>query len=271
MWRLTREIRLIIGASASDEASSGDGWSGRPGFENLGDRLVLIRATLAGSPDAATDYVRNIQEVDRAVYRIARPLLVQAIAQQRPGHELPRVIFQALRDAWPGATLDRLSVHPTPFVSFEARRREIPMVRFSHQFEFSAAHRLHNPHLDDQANVHAFGKCNNLHGHGHNYELEVMLLGEPNESGVVIDPERLRRIVQQRVVDPMDHKFLNLEVPQFAQLNPSVENIARVIFELLVDATDAETRPRARLASVTVWETPKTWCEYIAPDLADQA
>lgn len=133
------------------------------------------------------------------------------------------------------------------------------MVRLSQKFEFSATHRLHNPALTDEANRDTFGKCNNPHGHGHNYEVEVTLTGEPDARGVLMDVPTFERVVASAVIDRFDHRNLNVEVPEFAEVIPSVENIAQVAYRLLkprfVDG-------RAKLASVTVWETPKTSCEY---------
>ena len=135
------------------------------------------------------------------------------------------------------------------------------MVRLSQKFEFSASHRLHNPKLSDAENRAAFGKCSNPHGHGHNYELQVTLLGQPDHNGIIVEVPAFERAVNEAVVQRLDHKNLNVEVPEFAsnQLNPSVENIAMVIYRLLKPKLDSS---RAKLASVTVWETPKTWCEY---------
>jgi 6-pyruvoyltetrahydropterin/6-carboxytetrahydropterin synthase len=133
------------------------------------------------------------------------------------------------------------------------------MVRLSQKFEFSASHRLHNPSLSDDDNRRTFGKCNNPHGHGHNYELQVTLRGTPDDRGVLIYIPAFERVVAETVIDRFDHKNLNLELAEFRDLIPSVENIARVIYRLLKPKFDAQ---RATLASVTVWETPKTWCEY---------
>ena len=133
------------------------------------------------------------------------------------------------------------------------------MIRLSQKFEFSAAHRLHNPALSDEQNRATFGKCNNPHGHGHNYELQFTLVGEPTDRGVLVDVPAFERIVSETVIDRFDHRHLNTELPEFRELIPSVENIAMVIYQLLRPAFERE---RARLASVTVWETPKTWCEY---------
>ena len=133
------------------------------------------------------------------------------------------------------------------------------MVRLSQKFEFSATHRLHNPALTDDANRSTFGKCNNPHGHGHNYEVQVTLAGEPDASGLLVEVPRFERTVAEAVIDRFDHKNLNVELPEFREAIPSVENIARVIYRLLKPRFG---EARGKLASVTVWETPKTWCEY---------
>jgi 6-pyruvoyltetrahydropterin/6-carboxytetrahydropterin synthase len=133
------------------------------------------------------------------------------------------------------------------------------MTRLSQKFEFSASHRLHNPSLNDEENRKCFGKCNHLSGHGHNYELQVTLRGKTNDSGLLVDVPAFERIVQEHAVEKLDHRNLNIDVPEFSKLNPTVENIAMIIYRMLRDRFSAIG---TELASVTVWETPKTWCEY---------
>ena len=135
------------------------------------------------------------------------------------------------------------------------------MVRVSQKFEFSATHRLHNTSLSDDENCRTYGKCNNPHGHGHNYEVQVTLAGRPDGNGLLVDVPRFERLVREAVIDRLDHKNLNVEVPEFrdAKLIPSVENIAMVIYRMLKPKF---VEANAKLAAVTVWETPKTWCEY---------
>jgi 6-pyruvoyltetrahydropterin/6-carboxytetrahydropterin synthase len=133
------------------------------------------------------------------------------------------------------------------------------MVRLSQKFEFSATHRLHNPALSDDENCRTYGKCNNPHGHGHNYEVQVTLAGTPGKTGLLVDVPAFERIVATTVIDRFDHKNLNVELAEFRDVIPSVENIASTIFKLLKPPF---TDMGAKLASVTVWETPKTWCEY---------
>jgi 6-pyruvoyltetrahydropterin/6-carboxytetrahydropterin synthase len=164
-----------------------------------------------------------------------------------------------LRDAWLGAQLVELRLLFSPYLSVECLASEHPMVRLSQTFEFCASHRLHNPALSDEENRRAFGKCNNPFGHGHNYQLKVTLRGEPNSNGVLIDVPSMEKIVSTSVIDRFDHKNLNAELPEFKNTIPSVENIAKVIYRILKPAF---AHADAKLASVTVWETAKTWCEY---------
>lgn len=133
------------------------------------------------------------------------------------------------------------------------------MIRLSQKFEFSAAHRLHNPNLSDEDNQRLFGKCNNAAWHGHNYELQVTLAAQPEHDGLLANLPGIEEIVARTVIDRFDHKNLNLQVPEFSDVIPTVENIARTIFRLLQPKLQSGSR---KLASVTVWETPKTWCEY---------
>ena len=125
---------------------------------------------------------------------------------------------------------------------------------------FNAAHRLHNPEWDEQTNQRVFGKCNNPHYHGHNYELEVKVTGVPDpQTGYVIDMKVLSDLIQEKIVDRFDHRNLNLDVPEFASLNPSAENIAIVIYQLLRPEIEARFDLMIRL-----YETPRNFVEYPA-------
>ena len=107
-------------------------------------------------------------------------------------------------------------------------------VAVSRKEHFNAAHRLFNPAWTDERNNEVFGKCNNLNFHGHNYELIVTLCGEPDpETGYVYDLKRLSNLIKALILKPFDHKNLNLDTPYFKNLNPTAENIALVIWQLL--------------------------------------
>ena len=99
---------------------------------------------------------------------------------------------------------------------------------------FNAAHRLFNPDWDDATNTNVFGKCALPNYHGHNYELEVKVVGEPDpETGYVIDLKKLSDLIEQYILGRFDHKNLNLDTEEFKNRNPTAENIAIVIYELL--------------------------------------
>ncbi len=108
------------------------------------------------------------------------------------------------------------------------------MVYLTRKIEFSASHVYHNPTLSAAENKRIFGKCNNPHGHGHNYTLEVTVAGEPDPvTGMVLDLKDLKEILEREVMQRMDHRHLNLEVPELQGQIPTCENIARVIWNLL--------------------------------------
>ena len=131
------------------------------------------------------------------------------------------------------------------------------MVSVTESFEFAAAHRLYCPSMSKEENRALFGKCANPNGHGHNYVFEVTVRGTPDATtGRIVDIQEMESIVKERIVDRFDHKHLNLDCPEFADLNPSVENIAMVIWNLLDGRLES-----ARLSKVRVWETPKTYAE----------
>jgi 6-pyruvoyltetrahydropterin/6-carboxytetrahydropterin synthase len=125
---------------------------------------------------------------------------------------------------------------------------------------FNAAHRLHNQQWSAEKNSEIFGKCNLPHYHGHNYELVVKVVGQPDpETGYVIDMKVLSDLVKEEVLEKFDHKNLNLDTEEFKDLNPTAENIAVVIFNLLRPKIDAALDLQIRL-----YETPRNFVEYPA-------
>ncbi len=123
---------------------------------------------------------------------------------------------------------------------------------------FNAAHRLFVEEWSDEKNDEVFGKCNNPRYHGHNYELEVGVTGEIDPTtGFLIDLKVLKDLIKEEVEDPFDHKNLNLEVPEFKNLNPTAENIAIVIWQRLRKRLD----PKFEI-SVKLYETPRNFVVY---------
>jgi 6-pyruvoyltetrahydropterin/6-carboxytetrahydropterin synthase len=125
---------------------------------------------------------------------------------------------------------------------------------------FNAAHRLYNPAWDDAKNFAVFGKCSYPHYHGHNYELIVKVTGIPNpETGYVMDMKLLSSLVKEHVMEQFDHKNLNLDTVFFRTINPTAENIARVIYDLLRAHIDPALDLQIRL-----YETERNFVEYPA-------
>lgn len=125
---------------------------------------------------------------------------------------------------------------------------------------FNAAHRLHNPAWDEEKNNRVFGKCNNPNFHGHNYELVVKITGEPSaDTGFVIDLTYLSNTIRENVLNKLDHQNLNLDVPEFANLNPTTENITVLIYNILRSKIDTALDLQVRL-----YETPRNFAEYPA-------
>lgn len=261
MFRLTREVRFAINHREEDASQAvTNAYAGYPSLTGLGHYFTLA-VTVAGDLSPDSSYLLNIKDIDQAVRRIAIPRIAEII-RRRPeefGAPLLLDLFSLLESAWKSATLEKLVLSLSPFLNLSVHSSERPMTRLSQKFEFAASHRLHNPALSDEKNRQTYGKCNNPHGHGHNYELEVTLTGNPTSSGLLSNIPAFEETVARTVIDRFDHKNLNVEVAEFAAVIPSVENIAKVIYGLLKPKLQSD---HSHLESVTVWETPKTWCEY---------
>lgn len=134
----------------------------------------------------------------------------------------------------------------------------MPRCRVTRRVHFNAAHRLNNPARTEAWNAATFGVCNNPNFHGHNYELDISVEGEVSpDSGYVLDLNTLKQVTEDRVLRHLDHKNLNLDVPWFADLNPTSENIAVVIWRELRGAV-----PDELALSVRLWETPRNYVDY---------
>ena len=132
------------------------------------------------------------------------------------------------------------------------------MVFLTRKAEFSASHYYHNPEFTPEENRRVFGKCNNPNGHGHNYTLEVTVRGQVDRrSGFVVDLKELKEIMNREVIEALDHRFLNKEVPEFAKTIPTTENLAISIWQRL--------KPKLTLAElhrIRVYETPDLFVDY---------
>jgi len=135
----------------------------------------------------------------------------------------------------------------------------MPRVKVTRRLHFSAAHRLFREEWDDARNREVFGLCSNPNWHGHNYELEVTVEGEVDPAtGFVLDLKALRDLVQERVIEDLDHRNLNLEVAWLAGTIPTAENVVVAIWRRLVELLPS----RVRLARLVLRETPRNSVEY---------
>lgn len=227
----------------------------------------------AGALEPDTSYVKDIKAIDRAVV-----LAVQHVI--RPGLAAPTSLC-ALRDAASqinrslGGQVRSVRWWVTPYHSFEMTPRagtpqsdERPAatsVLIRQRFDFSASHRLHNPAMSDAENVAKFGKCNNAAGHGHNYVVEPTVRVAVDDQGRAgFTHGDLTALTSSILIDRFDHKHLNVDTPEFREpggVLPTVENIARVFFELLSPHVSKRC-PEADLINLTVWETDRTSSTY---------
>ena len=216
-------------------------------------------------PDSETGYVIGIQEIDAAVRAGAGPLLA---AWLRGDSEPPSAALAAAelaratqRHVPPSIRLASLTWCPGPLASTTWTIDMPDHAIVAERFDFSASHRLHCPGRSDDENRRLFGKCNNPNGHGHNYRIEVAVRVPAGPGAEALPEDRLERVVRREVLERFDHRHLNSDCPEFASLNPSVENIAKVCHGLLEPALrEAGTE----LHRVTVWETEKTSATYPA-------
>ena len=150
---------------------------------------------------------------------------------------------------------------PALFARVLTAKASRAMIYLTRRAEFSASHFYHSPALSPEENKRLYGKCNNPHGHGHNYTLEVTVRGAVDDrSGMVVDLKQLKEVLHREVLDVFDHRFLNAEVPVFRHLIPTTENIAIEIWKML-----APKMAFCELHRVRLYETPDLYVDYFGP------
>lgn len=216
--------------------------------------------TCEGELGRDTGYLIDIKAIDRAARSTVVPALTR-VRIEHPTHD-PAALLAAcasqLADALP-VSLQKICWRLSPYFSLEYAMNDPGIVLMRQAFEFCAGHRLHNESLSPEENRRLFGKCNNMSGHGHNYKLEpeiVVNLSMPEERRLSMPI--LEEIVEKHVLARFDHRNLNTDTEEFADgkgLNPTVEHIAMVCYQLLVEPVKAGG---ATLQRVTVWESDRT-------------
>ena len=269
MIRLTRTVRFCINqdSSAGSWGAPDNSYAGYPSFRGLG-RFYELEVSCVGKIDGRTGYFTNIKTIDEAARAAAIPAIARACTQTpgSDGSSVLRGLLPALDAALDG-TVAEVTWRLTPYHSLQMNPKSPDSVLIRQSFDFAAAHRLHSPELSADENRRIFGKCNNPRGHGHNYRVEPCVEVRVGPDGSArFGLADLERLTSRTIVDRFDHKHLNEDTAEFAQgtgLMPSVENIARVCFELLGPTVKAAGNG-AVLRSVTVWETEKTSATFPA-------
>ena len=259
---LMREVRCFPEARRHDVLNSWSGSSSRDDHQVF----WVVRANVEGPVDEQTGFLCDIKKLDRLLRRVVIPGVRRSLGSTpwsiaAFGRGLATVMMGIDQAGLAPAVLSSLELSISPFLRLTVGRGEPHMLKVTRSFEFAAAHRLYRSDWSDEKNLEVFGKCSNPGGHGHNYVLEVTVGGTVDEhTGTIDSPQHVERVVHERVIEPFDHRNLNVECDEFKALIPSVENIARVIWSRLEGAFD-----RGALQAVRVWETPKTYAEFTGP------
>ena len=247
-----------------------------PGETGRGHDYV-VEMTVGGDIDPRTGMVINIKEVDallkaQVVGPLGGTLLDEDVPEFRDAPPTPenlvRWIWERCQAALPPpGRLARVTLWPRPTLRAELsalfNSEGIPMLTTTRTYDFSASHRLHSEALTAGENAEIFGKCNWENGHGHNYEVEITLAGEPDPAtGQLWDATLLDRVVEEEVLTPYDHRHLNYDTADFQRLNPTSENLTRVIWDNLSRRLSGEALGGARLHRVAVRETARNFFEY---------
>ena len=216
--------------------------------------------------------VLNLSDVKQVIKReVTQPLDFSHLnegwpefSQTLPTTEnLARVIWQRLAPHLPLVNI-QLFEHPQLWADYEGKGMEAYLTVGTH---FSAAHRLALNSLTYEENCEIYGKCARPNGHGHNYHLEVTVKGEIDpRTGMLVDLVALEKVLEDMVVEPLDHTFLNKDIPYFAEVVPTAENIAVYIASILKEPI---INLGAELHKVKLIESPNNSCEIYAADLAE--
>jgi 6-pyruvoyltetrahydropterin/6-carboxytetrahydropterin synthase len=241
MLILRRSVRFAINTRTNgpDPAPSAtNGYAGIPVMKGLA-RFYEVNVSCAGEVAPGSGYLVNIKDVDRAVRGVVIPGLELACEGEQDPAALLASFLPPLDEALGGKCVS-LRWNLSPYYSLEMTRSDLNTVLLRQRFDFAASHRLHNPSLSDVENRELFGKCNHPAGHGHNYQFEPCL-AIPLAGGVPpLSLGQLESICDETLVQPFDHKHLNIDTAEFnierGGLNPTVENIARTFYDLLAAA-----------------------------------
>lgn len=262
MHRLARQIRFQIDPFGRNEYPGWNSYAARPLTEGLGLYLALW-VHLKSRLNPETGFVVNVSQIDAAVRQEVIPCFQRQCAewfcrQYNPPmealYELLREAKERLDPVFRKCCLWKLELELNPFRRMGIQWETDEMVIYTEKFEFAAMHKLWNDKFDLKTNFELFGKCANPAGHGHNYILEVSVNPPAGKSGWL---EGFEQKVRKYFIDIVDHKNLNVDVPAFSRINPTVENLSKLAWKNL----KTKLKP-CTLIEVIVWENDRTYCRY---------
>ena len=272
MVRLGRLVRFSINPFLPEDSPGSNSYASKPTGEGLTIFLELA-VELVGPVKPDTGLLINVSEIDKLVRRFAVPVFAKEIREHLGRGEhialsmVSKILWSAyehLADKFEAARVDRLTLKLNPFRKLSMNTKAPDVMYFSEKFEFAAMHKLWNEAFSEQQNFEIFGKCANPTGHGHNYIVEVTVCTPAG--GPALKVGQFEQIIDSHLMELVDHKNLNLDVPEFKERIATVENLAIFAWERL----SGRFGP-ARLHCITVWESDRTYCSYYGPSGSDQA
>jgi len=260
--RLVRTIRFSVNPFLDGQAIGNNSYAGKPCGEGL-SLFFELNLGLAGVAKEQTGFVMNVTDIDKATREQAVLIFCDYISEQykQQKHvtlkDLTALLSKtrdALKNKLEGAMLIELSLALNPYRKIAFDCEDMKMFYYSEKFDFAAMHKLWNDELSEDKNFEVFGKCANPNGHGHNYTVEVTIKAKTDED---IKIGGFENIVDKELISLVDHKNLNMDVQDLNGINPTIENISAFAWERLNDKFGA-----AKLHSVSVWESDRTFCTY---------
>lgn len=286
MFTLSRQVRFSITPFSPDQPAGFNSYASKPTGTGLGIYLALW-VELEGDLDPETGFIVNVSVIDDVIREHFIPEFSGAVTDFFEAGKavsvddlaillvsgVPELSYIFRKNHAKTLKSLRLELNPYRSISLDCRLGQktqlkqqkglsggANMLAYTEKFEFAAMHKLWNDAFNEQQNLDAFGKCANPAGHGHNYVLEVTVRF-PAESQATENTEdtfsipEFQRAVKTGFVDLVDHKNLNVDVPGFESLNPTVENLAFYAWQRLKGGVP-------NLSRITVWENDRTYCTY---------
>jgi 6-pyruvoyltetrahydropterin/6-carboxytetrahydropterin synthase len=265
--QLHRTVRFSINPDGSTQGDNN--FVSTPAFRGLA-RFYEITIGVLGVPDNDTGYLIGIQDLDTLVRSQVVPIIADTCDNApttNPLTLMPALWLAAAAESPHPLALLRWTLTPYYHLDMTPETHQTNRALFRQSFEFAAAHRLHSPKLSDEQNAAFFGKCNNPSGHGHNYRFEPTFAVSLDHSEGIDVQQLIQNAVNEAIIAPLDHTFLNTDSPWFDQASggiiPSVEHIAKVCFEQLLQRLE-KNEHGIELVQMQVWETEKTSAIYPA-------